>query len=81
MNDFLKDTGLLDAFTDTNKEAPLSDPPSFNKDIIGFKDCSFVWSLGAADGFHTPSRRSYRLRINDELFFKSNCINLIIGPT
>ncbi|KAF8182307.1 multidrug resistance-associated ABC transporter [Pholiota molesta] len=58
VNDFLKETELLDTFTDT-------------KD-----DCSFVWSLGAA-----ASRRSYRLRVDDELFFKPDCINLIIGPT
>lgn len=81
VNDFLKETELLDTFTDTNKDVQLNEPPSFNKDVIGFKDCSFVWSLGAADGSLTPSRRSYRLRVNDELFFKPDCINLIIGPT
>jgi hypothetical protein len=75
VNDFLKETELLDTFTDT-KDVQLDNPPSFNKDVIGFKDCSFVWSLGAA-----ASRRSYRLRVDDELFFKPDCINLIIGPT
>ncbi|KAF9481117.1 multidrug resistance-associated ABC transporter [Pholiota conissans] len=78
---FLRETELLDAFADPNREHTMGECPSFNKDVIGFKDCSFAWSVGAKEGSSTPSRRSYRLRINDELFFKPNCINLIIGPT
>ncbi|KAF8963043.1 multidrug resistance-associated ABC transporter [Flammula alnicola] len=81
VNDFLKETELLDSFTNTEVEVSIPDPPSFDKNAIGFKNASFSWSVGAGDGSLTPSRRSFRLRVNDELFFKPDCINLIIGPT
>ncbi|KAF8956519.1 multidrug resistance-associated ABC transporter [Flammula alnicola] len=81
VNDFLKKTELLDSFTNTEVEVLIPGPPSFSKNAIGFKNASFSWSVEAGDGSLTPSRRSFRLRVDDELFFKPNCINLIIGPT
>jgi hypothetical protein len=81
LNDFLKDTELLDTFSEAKSEAQLNEPTIFNKDLIGFEDSSFVWSLGAMDGSLTPSRRPYKLRIKDSLFFKPDCVNLIVGPT
>ena len=81
INAFLKGTELLDAFIDTKADAFPENPSSFNKCLIGFKDASFVWSLDAADGTVTPSRRLYRLRVGGELFFKPDCVNLIVGPT
>ena len=81
INAFLKGTELLDAFIDTKADAFPENPSSFNKDLIGFKDASFVWSLDAADGTVTPSHRLYRLRVGGKLFFKPYCVNLIVGPT
>lgn len=53
----------------------------YDKKAIGFNNASFSWSLESQDGSATPSRRAYRLRIDDELLFKRDHINLIIGPT
>ena len=47
---------------------------------IGFRDAVFSWS-NTSDGSSTPSRRQYSLRIEDELFFKHDHINLVVGPT
>jgi type II secretory ATPase GspE/PulE/Tfp pilus assembly ATPase PilB-like protein len=41
---------------------------------IGFNNAVFSWSSDDK----TPS---FLLRIEDQLFFKRNCINLIVGPT
>ncbi|KAF9483581.1 multidrug resistance-associated ABC transporter [Pholiota conissans] len=77
-DEFLKTTELLDAFVRGNSEASqLDEAPGFNKDIIGFENASFVWSLEN----RSLSQPSYQLRIRDKLFFKPNCINLIVGPT
>ncbi|KIJ38934.1 hypothetical protein M422DRAFT_33000 [Sphaerobolus stellatus SS14] len=78
LNDFLKETELLDEFT-TDKfvlARPMSDT-----DVIGFKDATFLWQKGVDDGNLTPSSRDFRLRVDGELTFKRGCINLIVGPT
>lgn len=49
-------------------------------DQIGFRNATFSWS-NDTDGTLTPSRRNFRLRIEDELLFRRGEINLIIGPT
>ena len=82
INNFLKETELLDAYIDTNTETPPEDSSSVDKDLIGFRNASFVWSFASvAGGYGTPSHRFYKLHIRGELFFKPNCVNLIIGPT
>ncbi|KJA25244.1 hypothetical protein HYPSUDRAFT_37726 [Hypholoma sublateritium FD-334 SS-4] len=83
INAFLKESELLDVYIDSGAktEAPPENSSSFNKDLVGFKNASFVWSLDSAEGHVTPSRRFYRLHIRGELFFKPNRVNLIIGPT
>jgi ABC-type siderophore export system fused ATPase/permease subunit len=49
---------------------------------IGFRAATFTWSnADVEDGTLTPSRRRFRLRIEDELLFKRGQINLIIGST
>jgi hypothetical protein len=48
---------------------------------IGFKNATFSWSLQEDDGTTTPSSRMFKLRIDEQLLFKRNCVNLIIGPT
>ena len=50
-------------------------------DRIGFNDAVFAWFKEAGDGTLTPSSRAFRLRIEGNITFKRNCINLIIGPT
>ncbi|PPQ72967.1 hypothetical protein CVT25_004484, partial [Psilocybe cyanescens] len=57
-DEFLKKSELLDSFSDA--QVPI--PESLDKDVIGFKDATFAWSLGPQDGALTPSSRSFRLR-------------------
>lgn len=70
-------------------EEPKSDHADFVERIIkgpsdpqtiGFSDATFSWS-NDAEGSLTPSKRSFRLQIEDELIFKRGGINMIIGPT
>ena len=46
---------------------------------IGFRAASFTW--GANSGDTSLQRRQFCLTIEDEVFFKRGCINLIIGQT
>ncbi|KAH9475153.1 ATP-binding cassette transporter abc4 [Psilocybe cubensis] len=82
VQNFLYETELLDAYLDTPStpvpEVPVSIETSSE---IGFRNATFTWSLDGEDGTMTPSRRQFKLRIKDELIFRKNCINLIIGPT
>lgn len=80
VQEFLQHTELLDAFI----EAPIAVPDASipdDKQVIGFNNAAFSWSLENTDGSLTPTSRNFRLRINGELKFKPNCINLIVGPT
>ena len=75
-------TELLDEFDHMKKEGPvevITYRPD-DSDLIGFRNATFSWSIDT-DGTLTPSRRNYRLRVEDELLFKRGAINLIIGPT
>jgi len=78
VDEFLKQTELLDAYKDV-ETAPLIPEPS--EDVVGFKNATFVWSQESENGNLTPSTRSFKLRVGGELFFRKGCINLIIGPT
>ena len=77
---FLQDTELLDSFSE-QKVGTLSDMQHEVDDRIGFNNAVFAWSNEAGDGTQTPSSRAFRLRVEGNLTFKRNCINLIIGPT
>lgn len=83
-NAFLQDNELLDSFS--KKESisafslPAEDDRHDDETEIGFKNATFSWS-NDDDGSLTPSSRTYKLRIEGELLFKRNCINLITGPT
>ncbi|KAF9483590.1 hypothetical protein BDN70DRAFT_990288 [Pholiota conissans] len=61
--------------------ASLPEAPSSLE--IGFHNASFAWTLDeeSDSGMATPSSRVYRLRVEGDLLFKRNAINLIIGPT
>ena len=52
-----------------------------NDDVIGLRDATFSWSRDGQDGTLTPSKRDFRLNIENEVIFKKGVINLIIGPT
>lgn len=87
LEDFLQNTELLDSFQQGPR--PNEEPStSFivavdeNNSKIGFKNASFVWSKSnEEEGSVTSSKRSFKLRVDGEVFFKRDCINLIIGPT
>ncbi|KAF9476113.1 multidrug resistance-associated ABC transporter [Pholiota conissans] len=86
LDEFLRNTEMLDSFLEESQsEFPIavSLPESRAGSKIGFHNASFSWSLDEDEdsGIVTPSRRLYRLRIEDELLFKRDAINLIIGPT
>ncbi|KAG5644693.1 hypothetical protein DXG03_007916 [Asterophora parasitica] len=77
ISDFLYETELLDKFSDNavaHGENGIND--------IGFRAATFSWAReDANEGARTPSKRSFRLEIKDELLFKRGSINLIVGPT
>lgn len=78
---YLLQTELLDQFTKTDGELPVN--PSLSvPDVIGIRDAAFTWAY-EKDGTLSPSlgRRSFTLRIEDELVFERGRINLILGPT
>jgi ABC-type uncharacterized transport system fused permease/ATPase subunit len=73
----------LDSFTDkTNDETfeYIAQDSQIDPNEIGFRNAVFSWS-NTNHGSITPSGRQFTLRIEDELFFKHGCINLVIGPT
>ncbi|KAJ7646982.1 P-loop containing nucleoside triphosphate hydrolase protein [Roridomyces roridus] len=80
LEEFLQTTELLDSFTTKNTpEFLVADEPT--SDVIGFRDATFAWSNDEADGTLTPSSRRFLLKIEGELFFKPDCVNLVVGPT
>ncbi|EKM56938.1 uncharacterized protein PHACADRAFT_208107 [Phanerochaete carnosa HHB-10118-sp] len=81
VTDFLRGTELLDAFTETPAEEVVTDASEVHKNDIGFGRANFSWSKEKDDGTLTPSRQTFRLRIDDEVHFKKGAFNLIIGPT
>ncbi|KAG8744472.1 hypothetical protein FRC11_013448, partial [Ceratobasidium sp. 423] len=79
INDFLQNAELLDTYD--NKDAPLivePNPPA--PDAIGFRNATFTWTR-QVPGTPTPSRRNFRLHIDEELLFRRGKINMVVGPT
>ncbi|KAH8101555.1 hypothetical protein BXZ70DRAFT_101862 [Cristinia sonorae] len=80
INAFLYDTELLDHFASgscgTHGENVVA------PETIGFKNALFTWDA-KPDGTTTPdsNRRTFTLRIEDEVVFQRSHINLIVGPT
>ncbi|KAF8310655.1 ATP-binding cassette transporter [Clavulina sp. PMI_390] len=85
VDDFLRNTELLDAYTPSTTSAAEAStvlPQYIQTDKIGFKNVHFTWSASSLQsGAVTPSRREFRLRIDDEVVFTPGSLNLIVGPT
>ena len=77
---FLRETELLDVYADAMENKTSLIEAQDHEDVIGFKDASFTWSK-EEDGTQTPSSRTFKLKIEGDLTFKRNAINLIVGPT
>ncbi|KAJ6500769.1 P-loop containing nucleoside triphosphate hydrolase protein [Mycena sanguinolenta] len=81
LDDFLRQespdtTELLDTYSSEPLSSSSQAPSSHNHaDEIGFNNATFSWS---SDGSSTSN---FLLQIKDQLLFKRNCINLIVGPT
>jgi ABC-type multidrug transport system fused ATPase/permease subunit len=84
VDDFLHDTELLDEFARVDKDetdqVEIADPAPVPTDALGFHATTFTWSATAGVAL-TPSRRNFKLRIEDEVIFKRGGFNLIVGPT
>ncbi|KAJ7704723.1 hypothetical protein B0H14DRAFT_3903574 [Mycena olivaceomarginata] len=78
VNDFLKNTELLDAFDEKQTPALFAADPS-SDERIGFRNANFSWSK-VPDGSLTRSRQ-FQLKIDDEVIFQRGRINLVVGPT
>ena len=74
-------TELLDSFAEQPTQEIIVDSPAEHSDDIGIGKADFSWTNEPTDGTVTPSRQTFRLRIDDELIFKKGKFNLIIGPT
>ncbi|KAJ3760576.1 hypothetical protein EV360DRAFT_81041 [Lentinula raphanica] len=82
VSDFLKNTELLDTFSQKAAEnqeyfVPADIVP--DSQAIGFRNATFAWS--AEDGSLTPTKRRFMLKIEGEVLFRRNCVNLVIGET
>ncbi|ELU36159.1 ATP-binding cassette transporter [Rhizoctonia solani AG-1 IA] len=79
IDDFVQNTELLDSFND--KEGPvILDPNPPASDAIGFRNATFTWTR-QVPGTPTPSRRNFRLHIDEEVLFRRGKINMVAGPT
>ncbi|KAJ6584840.1 multidrug resistance-associated ABC transporter [Mycena capillaripes] len=69
VNDFLRNTELLDSYTLEDSLARIDEGNQ-----IGLRDAEFTWSSEVND-------TSYKLRIGSEVIFQPGVVNLIVGPT
>ncbi|KAK7681700.1 hypothetical protein QCA50_015047 [Cerrena zonata] len=83
MNEFLQETELLDQYTleKSVSHQPVLEYSEVGANEIGIRQTSSTWANEETDGDVAPSRRRFALRIDDEVFFKKGCINLVIGQT
>ncbi|KAJ3558885.1 hypothetical protein NM688_g664 [Phlebia brevispora] len=81
LTDFLQNTELLDAYSDNSMDESIVDHSSEHKEDVGMGKATFTWAYEPTDGATTPSRRIFKLRVDDELVFQKGKFSLIIGPT
>ncbi|PBK89813.1 ATP-binding cassette transporter [Armillaria gallica] len=79
LTDFMHNTEVLDGYSQKDDVTAIMqiERPMH---VIGFSRATFSWS-GDVQGLTTPSGREFLLRFEDELIFRNNSINLVIGPT
>jgi len=46
---------------------------------IGFSQASFSWSMANAESMTTPNGSGFRLKVEKEIVFRQNALNLVIG--
>ncbi|KAJ7750388.1 hypothetical protein DFH07DRAFT_1062096 [Mycena maculata] len=79
VDDFLRNTELLDKFSDESSEVITSSIQNCpDPDVIGFHKCCFTWST--TSDLSAPDGRNFVLRIND-LIFRRGGLNIILGQT
>ncbi|KAI0782766.1 hypothetical protein C8Q75DRAFT_885975 [Abortiporus biennis] len=95
---FLKNSELLDEYANGSSESPATAPAVLDLSVgddsnlspseelpIGIRASAFTWTIEDADEGSTATvgthSRKFKLKIEDEVFFKKGCINLIVGPT
>ncbi|KAF5323760.1 hypothetical protein D9619_012892 [Psilocybe cf. subviscida] len=83
LNDFLKTTELLDIYSVPESPPPNGTLPTVSNDAdeIGFRQVSFAWSAASLKDSSPATRRAFKLNIPNEVIFKSNSFNLVVGPT
>jgi ABC-type multidrug transport system fused ATPase/permease subunit len=69
-------TELLDCFAQKADSRHITDESQLRGSSIGICDASFSWSTDSR-----ASTRNFLLRIEGELLFSKNKINVILGPT
>jgi ABC-type siderophore export system fused ATPase/permease subunit len=78
----LTKTELLDSYA-TGSQVDVFDNVRYGQhdedSAIGMRDASFSWSNNG--GASTSSPRNFLLRVEGELLFAMNKINVILGPT
>ncbi|KAK0220002.1 hypothetical protein IW262DRAFT_1381904 [Armillaria fumosa] len=72
LTDFMQNTELLDTFSEKESIEPVGVE---DREDIGFHQARFSWMN------ELPSQRTFLLRVDEELIFRKNSINLVIGPT
>ncbi|KAJ1309694.1 hypothetical protein OPQ81_006459 [Rhizoctonia solani] len=79
IDEFLHKTELLDTYTEKDVAEIIElNPPV--ADAIGFQNATFTWTR-QVPGIPTPSRRNFKLHIDEELLFRRGKINMVVGPT
>ena len=74
-------TELLDSEKEKASKVAIRTLADYDKNAIGFSDCSFSWdSFENRDGLNKHARK-FRLRFDGEVLFKRGEINLVVGPT
>ncbi|KAH6916771.1 ATP-binding cassette transporter [Coprinopsis sp. MPI-PUGE-AT-0042] len=81
VNDFLQNTELLDAFTESKDPSIIPPHTVTQSTTIGFHDASFTWSNDRRKGSPMPSKSKFTLRVEGDLFFPRGQLSLIVGPT
>ncbi|THU87009.1 P-loop containing nucleoside triphosphate hydrolase protein [Dendrothele bispora CBS 962.96] len=96
ITEFLQETELIDDYHEEKDKASVTAfrPTPDRMNDIGFCNATFTWSKDSAgasqpganiDGSSTPTpshgRRRFLLQVKDEVFFKQDHLNLIVGPT